>query len=144
MQSKRPKLIVLCTDLPTVRAITDAAGRHFDLLWSRDLSGLDGCIRQEPSPSAVLVDHAAAHVPSIQALESVRSGCPTAKRILITDYCDLGIIVQGLHTGAIERIVYKPVHAPELLAAVGAEQLPTALVTPSAPAARPAPPRAAG
>jgi hypothetical protein len=77
-------------------------------------------------------------------LESVRRNCPKARRILISDYCDLAIIVQGLHTGAVERIVYRPIHAPELLAAIGAEHLPATAFAPAVHPPRSAEPRATG
>ena len=137
MQSKRPKLLVLCTDLASIRAITDATSRHFELIWLRDLNGLKVSIGHEPVPTVVLIDNATPQVSPIDALESVRRTCPTARRILITDYCDLAIIVQGLHTGAIQQIVYKPIHAPELLGAIGSAHLPASVVTPGVNQPRP-------
>ena len=131
MQPKRSKLLILCTDLAAVRGITDAAGRHFDLACVRDLNGLSVALRGDPVPVAVLIDNAAISVSAIEALESVRRARPGSRRILITDYCDLGIIVQGLHTGAIQHIAYKPIHTPELLGAIGAAHLPASAVTPS-------------
>lgn len=40
---------------------------------------------------------------------------PDARRILIANYSDLALFVEGLHTGAIERTTSKPIDATELL-----------------------------
>jgi DNA-binding NtrC family response regulator len=144
MPLKRPRLAVLCTDLASIRAITDGAAKFYDLLWARDLSRLTAWMKHDPTPVAVIIDHAAAQGASIDVLHSVRSSFPRVRRILISDYCDLGLIVQGLHTGAVERIVYKPIHTPELLGAIGAEHLPATVLNPAVPLPRVTQPRAVG
>jgi FixJ family two-component response regulator len=102
----------------------------------RDLNGLMNSVKQSPGPVAVIIDNAVPQISAIETLESIRAAGVKSRRILITDYCDLGIIVQGLHTGAIERIVYKPIHSPELLGAIGSENLPTSIITPPVAQAR--------
>jgi DNA-binding NarL/FixJ family response regulator len=72
------------------------------------------------------VDNSIAQPSAIEVLELVRSKQPSARRVLLTDHCDLGIIVQGLHTGSVQHIVYKPIFGPELLQAIGA-LAPTAM-----------------
>ncbi|HMB95464.1 MAG TPA: hypothetical protein VKK61_05445 [Tepidisphaeraceae bacterium] len=126
---KRQKLAVMCNELATVRAITDAVGRSFELTLTGDAQTLRNVLHQEEPPAAVMIDIAAVQVDAIKLLDLARSECSTARRILLTDFCDLRIIVQGLHTGTIERIVYKPIHAPELLGAIGAQ----GVVIPSVP-----------
>lgn len=127
----------MCTDLPVVRAVTDALGKHFDVSLTRDLRSLTDRARETPAPLAALVDHAGSDHSAIDALQSIQSAFPTIKRILLADYCSLGMIVQGLHTGAVERIVYKPIYVPELLGAIGPENLPASLT--SAPSSGAAP-----
>jgi ActR/RegA family two-component response regulator len=144
MPPKRNRLTVLCTDLASIRAITEGTSRFFDLLWTRDLNGLMVSLKADPTPVAAIVDHAVAHDKSIDLLNAIRTTFPRVRRILVSDYCDLGLIVQGLHTGAVERIVYKPIHAPELLGAIGAENLPASLITPGAPQTRSVRPRVVG
>jgi ActR/RegA family two-component response regulator len=70
---------------------------------------------------AVMVDMSVVQVDAIKLLDSARGIRSSVRRILLTDFCDLNIIVQGLHTGAIERIVYKPIYAPEVLGALGVQ-----------------------
>ncbi|HEY7089085.1 MAG TPA: response regulator [Tepidisphaeraceae bacterium] len=125
----RQRLIILCTELATIRAITDTLSGHFEIIWSRGMQGLALlAAQQEVPPVAVLVDHSFPHGSAIEALESVRQAHPSVRRILITDHCDLGLIIRGLHTGAVERIVYKPIHPPELLLAIGIQNLPASAI----------------
>jgi DNA-binding NarL/FixJ family response regulator len=119
MNSKRPRLVVLCVELASVRAITAAFHQTHDIAWACDANGAVALAIQEPAPIAVLVDNSVPQVPALEILKSVQDSCASARRILISDYCDLSLIVQGLHTGAVERIVYKPIEARELAAALG-------------------------
>jgi ActR/RegA family two-component response regulator len=115
----RPKITVLCNELAAVRAITDALGRGFELSLAGDAQTLLASLERESSSAAVMVDMSVIQVDAIKLLEKVRGICSQSRRILLTDFCDLNIIVQGLHTGSIERIVYKPIYGPELLSAIG-------------------------
>ncbi len=119
ISGKKNKIVVLCSELASIRAITESAGRLFDIGWARDTKTFTDELEGEPA--AVVVDNAVAHSAAIGLLQTVRQSYPRARRVLLTDYCDLAIIVQGLHTEAVQKIVYKPVHGPELLNALGAQ-----------------------
>jgi response regulator RpfG family c-di-GMP phosphodiesterase len=118
---KRPKLAIFCTDFQTIRTLTTSVSSLIELLWSRDPRGLKDIAADSTDLAAVLVDIAAAQDDAIQVFQSIKSLRPQVRRILLTDYCDLSIIVRGLHTEAVQTIVYKPVYVPELLAAVGVQ-----------------------
>lgn len=132
MNPRKPKIIVLCVDLPTVRSITSTLMNSCDLRFVRDARGLATLVSDEPTTAAVLVDIAVPQTNAIECLQNTKNTRETIRRILISDYCDLGIIVQGLHTGAVQQIVYKPVHNAELLSAVGISN-PQAIQTTIAP-----------
>jgi DNA-binding NtrC family response regulator len=119
ISGKKNKIVVLCTELASIRAITESAGRIFEMAWARDAKTFTDQLAEEPA--AVVVDNAVAHTAAIGLLQTVRKAYPQARRVLLTDYCDLAIIVQGLHTESVQKIVYKPVHGPELLNALGAQ-----------------------
>jgi DNA-binding NarL/FixJ family response regulator len=126
MSSNKPYFSVLCTELPSVRAIADAVGRAVEICWAGDAQSLRAVTPSQQHaqpPIAVMVDNSIPQINAIELLEAVRVRCPTSRRLLLSDYCDLGIIVQGLHTGAVQGIVYKPIYAPELLAALGVQQV---------------------
>lgn len=129
-QEKQSKIIVWCNELQSMRAITDILARNFQLVSARDPGSFTSLISQDVAPVAALVDNAAAQGKAIDTLQAVRKVNASVRRILLTDYCDLGIIVQGLHTEAIQKIVYKPIHGPELLGAIG-----QAAIVPMMPAA---------
>jgi DNA-binding NtrC family response regulator len=120
--SKR-KIIIWCYELPSVCLINEVLGKSFHLATARDPQTILSMMTGELAPLAVLIDNAAAQGKAIETLQAVQRTRPETKRILLTDYCDLGIIVQGLHTEAIQKIVYKPLHGPELLSAIGAPSI---------------------
>jgi DNA-binding NtrC family response regulator len=116
---KRPKIVILCTEMETVRLLAASMSRNVELMWSRDGKSLLEIACESEDCAAAVIDIAAVPGEGIELLQSVRKMRPQTKRVLITDYCDLSIIVQGLHTSAVQSIVYKPIHVPELLGAVG-------------------------
>jgi response regulator RpfG family c-di-GMP phosphodiesterase len=119
MSVNKSRIVVWCTELASVRAINDALGKGFELIFVNDAPSLNNR-SADPAPLAAVIDHAAAQ-DAIGLLQSLKQTHPKIRRILVTDYCDLGIIVQGLHTEAVQKIVYKPIHGPELLTAIGAQ-----------------------
>lgn len=127
---KQSKIIVWCNELHSVRALTDTLARSFQLVSARDPGSFMSLMGQDVAPVAALIDNAAAQGKAIDTLQAVRKVNASIRRILLTDYCDLAIIVQGLHTEAIQKIVYKPIHGPELLGAIG-----QAAIVPLMPAA---------
>jgi DNA-binding NtrC family response regulator len=121
---KRPKIAILCTEMETVRLLATSMSRVVELMWSRDGKSLLDMVGESEDCTAAVIDIAAAPGNAIDVLQSVKRLRPAMKRVLVTDYCDLSIIVQGLHTSAVQSIVYKPIHIPELLGALGIQNLP--------------------
>jgi DNA-binding NtrC family response regulator len=125
-QVSRHRLAILSHDLTTIRIISDAVSHRLEAASMRDAQGLLALIRHDVPLHAVMIDNAAPQFNAIEVLQSVKGLRATARRILITEHCDLGMIVQGLHTRAVERIVYKPICLPEALAALDIECAPIA------------------
>ncbi|HVT90615.1 MAG TPA: hypothetical protein VHD56_17300 [Tepidisphaeraceae bacterium] len=119
MSAKRPSLIVVCVDLKTVGTIVNATSRSYDLLWARDINAIRTMLDSGAAPHALLIDNAVPQIAALEVLQIAQKSHGQVKRVLISDYCDLSLIVQGLHTGAVERIVYKPITSAELIAALG-------------------------
>jgi FixJ family two-component response regulator len=116
--SNKPRVVVLCPDQVAARAIADVAGRIVELVWVRDVAGFKLAVRDQDILAA-LVDNDAIPAEAIDLLRTLRELSPRTRRVMLTDHCDLSMIVQGLHTGSVQQIVYKPVFAPELMNALG-------------------------
>jgi DNA-binding response OmpR family regulator len=55
---------------------------------------------------------------SLGVLESARQERPNVLRILLTEFENLSTIVEGLHTGAVQRVVSRPLEFAELLGVI--------------------------
>jgi response regulator RpfG family c-di-GMP phosphodiesterase len=133
---KRSKLIILSTDLESVRTLNAGLSRNAEVVWSRDGKGAVAVAAESIDFTAAIVDIAAAPTDAIEILEQIKHARPLIQRILLTDYCDLGMIVRGLHTSAVQNIVYKPIHLPELFATLGMQNVPVPHHVATAPVAR--------
>lgn len=121
----KPKLAVLCDD-QSLRQIESAVAAHFDVQHVRDVHRLL-TLAQSQNVTTVLVDQSVAALEgggAIEVLVNIRAMRPDARRVLLADHCNLAIIVQGIHSGVVERIIYKPITAFEVVAAI-CPQTPT-------------------
>lgn len=106
-----------------MRVINAALAKVCELIWIREPKALHRFAEEDPATSGILLDNTVPNFKAIEAFQKLKAARPAARRVLISDHCDLGLIVQGLHTGAVQHIVYKPVHAGELLAALGMQNV---------------------
>jgi FixJ family two-component response regulator len=75
-------------------------------------------IESDPHIGAIITEQVMRSGDGVQLLETVRTLRPQVRRIVLTTYTDLAAIIHGLHSGAIQALVQKPIVDSELLAAV--------------------------
>lgn len=128
--SNRYKLIALDSDVNTLRAIADAAEALFDTIRVRDVQTAMTFCDEDPLVRVIVAEHMIHPQTGLSVLDVIRTRQPHIRRIMLTTYTDLSVIVAGLHTGAIQFLAHKPIQRGELLAAIG--QPPSmGVVTPS-------------
>lgn len=129
---RKPRLILSCA-VASLRPVVSVAAPWFELVAARDTARLLRAVNDDPGVAAVLVETTPIGGDALQALEEVRSARPDVRRVLMTDRCDLALIVNGLHSGIIDAIVYQPPTPLELTAALCPQALPVG----AGPASRP-------
>ena len=72
-------------------------------------------LQNDTTISAVVVGQNLRGGKGVELLTAAQKLRPDARRILIASYSDLAGFVDGLHSGAIERTISKPIDATELL-----------------------------
>jgi hypothetical protein len=103
--------ILLCTmDSVLLRAMARAAGPIFQLLETPDSRMAFDCLL-DPQLEVVATDQ----LPLLAEARRVR---PDVRRVLLTDYSNLGEVVRGLHDTTIQQVVDKPLKEREFLAAI--------------------------
>ena len=142
-QGTKPKLLLVYVDPGTLREVA-AAAQGFELVPLRDRARLDAALAANPTTVAVLAEHderAPAGASALDLLTRVRATRPALRRLLVSAFADLGMIVDGLHSGILDGIVYRPVEAFELRAAL---RIPQPAAPRAAERARRVVPAAAG
>jgi DNA-binding NtrC family response regulator len=114
----KPPLIALDGDEGVLSMISRVAAPHFHVLVTRDPRRLLGWMENSPKLAVVVTEHVLQTSNGVSLLETARTMRPDARRVLLTTYNDLASIVQGLHSGAIERLVQKPFTPADLLLAI--------------------------
>ncbi|HEV7298124.1 MAG TPA: hypothetical protein VGN72_02085 [Tepidisphaeraceae bacterium] len=109
------KLVALDQDLTTLRTIAEAAAPYFDVVRVRDAArAITMC--DEDAAVRVIVAESTIYPPTgTCVLDVVRLRRPSVRRVMLTTYEDLSMIVNGLHTGAIQHLAQKPIQIAELV-----------------------------
>jgi DNA-binding NtrC family response regulator len=117
VHAKHP-LLALDGDDAVLKTIAQVAAPYFQVLTTRDPRKLLGWLGNLDDVAAVVTEHVLQTASGVSLLQQARAMRPAARRVLLTTYHDLASIVDGLHSGAIERLVQKPFNPADLLAAI--------------------------
>ena len=130
MTALKPKLLALDNDETVLREIARVLVGHFTVLPVRQPVRAIGLLETHKDIRVFITEQVLSTADGVELLETVRFIRPDVRRIMLTTYTDLASIVSGLHSGAVERLVQKPVCDAELLAVVCPElQNPQRAVT---------------
>jgi DNA-binding NtrC family response regulator len=115
MGSKSQSIIAVDSDprsLDRIRIVLDST--HV-VLTTGDPKRAMAWLQNDTTISAIVVDQALPNGASLELLRRAQELRPNARRILIASYSDLAQIVEGLHSGAVQRTISKPINAQELI-----------------------------
>ena len=118
MQSHKRTIILLLDDDALTRHITRLLGSAYVVAGARNARGAVAMIERDPQIAAVITEQAAGSGDAVESLEAIRLAHPQVRRIMLTSYNNLASIVHGLHSGAVQALVQKPVANEDLLAAL--------------------------
>jgi thioredoxin reductase (NADPH) len=115
----RRKLIVLETDRPALSEVTAVARSWYDVLSTAEPRQAKAWLSANTDDIAVFItDHSAQFYEGKSLLEQVKTQFPEVRRVVLTSYSDLSTLIEGLHNGAIQKLVQKPIDRNELAAAI--------------------------
>ncbi len=117
--TQRYKLIALDSDEKTLREIAETVSPNFETIRVRNPQLALNLCEDEPLVRVLVTEHVVHPQTGQSLLEVVRLRYPSIRRVMLTTYADLAVIVAGLHTGAFQYLAHKPIQRGELLAAVG-------------------------
>jgi DNA-binding NtrC family response regulator len=112
--TNKRKLVLLESDGVTVARVRRIAGTLYDVCVEREA---DRALERVSTDSAVAVFIAGASgdgSSAVAVLERVQTSRPDVLRVMLASPGHLGAVVQGLHSGAVERPAQKPVDEQEL------------------------------
>jgi DNA-binding response OmpR family regulator len=70
----------------------------------------------------VIADSALANTTGLSFLKAVQSMRPTARRIMLAGPQQVDEVIEGVRSGAVEKVVYKPITPAELTAVLSLVQ----------------------
>jgi DNA-binding NtrC family response regulator len=114
----RHTLIALSEDIKTLREIEEILAGQFHIVATRAVERAINLSQADSAVAAIVVDHQLSGSNGLTVLKTVQAGRPGVRRVMVALPANLADIIEGLHCGAVERILYKPLRSTELLTAV--------------------------
>jgi ActR/RegA family two-component response regulator len=114
------KLILMETDAVTVARVRRVAGALYDVCVEPRAEHALERVVTDPSIAVLIAGASGDGSSAVSLLERVQSARPDVLRVMLASPGHLGAVVQGLHSGAVERPAQKPVDERELFNALAA------------------------
>lgn len=111
-------IIAVDEDTRMLRQISELLAHHAEVMITTDSRKAMGWVENNRSVVGILAGETVRGESGVELLRAAYQLKPEIRRILITGYADLPAIVQGLHSGVIDRLLSKPLVPTEVSAAV--------------------------
>ncbi|HTW93762.1 MAG TPA: response regulator [Tepidisphaeraceae bacterium] len=118
-QGNRSKLVVLDQNMKVLYEISRVANPWMEPIVTSDPKEAMAHLEKDKEIKVFLTEQVLSNASGISLLDSIRSMRPDVRRVLMSDAAELRPIIEGLHSGTIGRLLYKPFQPSELLAALG-------------------------
>ncbi len=112
------KLVALDADRNSLMEVARLARSWYEVLPTSDPVQAKKWLTEKTDIAVFVTDHAIQQCGDNSILEYVRLELPDIRRVVLTSYSDLSLLIQGLHDGAIQKLVQKPIDRNELTAAI--------------------------
>jgi ActR/RegA family two-component response regulator len=139
MPKSAPRLLVAVQDAQVWRTLSRIASASHDLVRV----ALDAEVQEQlPSPiSIVVVEPLVGRMSGLKILDRVRDHQPQALRVVVSNFSEIALLIEGVHSGLVQRIVGVPLADAEVRALLSSNRgamtpaLPAQLITGQALAA---------
>lgn len=111
----RLRIIALAGESETVSTVKAIAAPFFEVLGTGDVRRALNWLRAHGDVAVVVADHRLTGASGVTLLAAVQQRWPAVQRVLLADIEDMSQAIAGLHCGAVQHVVHKPLHARELL-----------------------------
>lgn len=117
--SNRRTLVALDDDTHALREIEEIAKVWMDVATTRSPQRALTMIHNNPAACVLVTAQKLSASSGLAVLRAAQTLRPSMRRILLSAPGQLGDVIEGLHSGAIEHIIYKPIRSHDLIAALG-------------------------
>ena len=118
---QKPVVLLSSGNLAGLQELRSLLNAWFDVRVV-DIHKVEASFNAGAAPYAVIMEVDADEPKSrpevLRLLDGLRQCHPHVRRIVITDHCDLALVIQGLHSGAINNLIYRPFSIAEVTAAL--------------------------
>jgi len=114
MSVDRSKIVVLESDVRALKELQNKLSAFCNVLGFSQPDRALAAAQSERDAKLIIVSTAKG-ADSLGLLEAVRRENPVLLRILLTGFEDLTLVVEGLHSGVVQRVLSKPLQDSELV-----------------------------
>jgi DNA-binding NtrC family response regulator len=123
MSFEKKKIVVMEPDVRAMREMELMLASHFTVSATFQVDRTLAALRADRDVKAVVIG-ATKGTDVLSTLAAIRSEFPSVLRILLTGFEDLALVVEGLHSGMVQRVLSKPLQFAELLGMLRSGDMP--------------------
>jgi len=101
-----------------MREIEEFASQWFKIVTTRAVERALSLAQGDASIAAIIANQSLTGSSGLTILKAVQQSRPAIHRVLLADPAALSDIIDGLHCGAVNRVIYKPIRTHELAGAL--------------------------
>lgn len=114
----KKKLLALAADRRTLADVSNQAGHWYDVLVTPNLQQAMNWLEDQPEIACLVVECSEQMPGGPILLEKARALLPDARRVALSSFDDLRPLIEMLHSGAIQKLIQRPIVPSELWAAI--------------------------
>jgi DNA-binding NtrC family response regulator len=116
--SQGKTLIALDDDVQALNAVNEFAASFFKVVTTRNARRALGVVRDDAATAVLIVGLEITGTTALTVLRAAQTLRPSIRRVVMAGPGNLAQLIEGLHSGVVERIIYKPLRPTELLGAI--------------------------
>jgi ActR/RegA family two-component response regulator len=116
MPKLAPRLLVAVENAQTWRTLSRVATNSHDVIRATTEAQIREQLAQPIAVAAIVVEPLIGRQSGLKALDLAREAHPQALRVVVSNFSDISLLIEGVHNALVQRILGMPLEEAELRA----------------------------
>jgi ActR/RegA family two-component response regulator len=114
MQNSTPRLLVAVENAHVARTLTRVAAGSHTVFRSANETEIREALSQPGQVAMVIVEPVIGKLSGLKVLDLARDVQPQALRVVVSNFSEIALLIEGVHNGLVQRILGSPIADAEV------------------------------